>query len=36
MKDPGEILSEWIAWQLDEAREPLVIDIQQLFDEALR
>jgi len=36
VKDPGEILSERIEWRLSTNQEPLVIDIQELFDEALR
>ena len=34
--DPGEVLSEVIEWRAPGAATPLVIDIQALFEEALR
>jgi Uma2 family endonuclease len=34
--DPGEILSERIEWQAPGMTEPLVIDLREFFDEALR
>jgi len=34
--DPGEVLSERIEWHAPGAATPMVIDIQALFDEALR
>ena len=36
IQDAGEVLSERIEWKVADKHEPLVIDIQQLFDEALR
>ena len=34
--DPGEVLSGRIEWQAPGATAPMVIDIQALFEEALR
>jgi len=36
MEDPGEVLSDRIEWHVAGKEKPLVIHIQELFDEALR